>query len=87
MKIKDGYMLREIDNTAMVIPMGTRSVDLRGIIKLNDAGAFLWKKLQVGMNCTDLVIALLDEYDVEEAEAIKDVDSFIDSLEQAGLLE
>ncbi|MDD2362423.1 MAG: PqqD family protein [Oscillospiraceae bacterium] len=87
MKIMSGYMLREVGGESIVVPVGSRTVDLRGIIKLNGTAAFLWKMLQDDCTCQELITAMLDEYDVDEETAEKDVKRFIESLEQNNLLE
>ncbi len=87
MKIKSGYMLREIGGESIVVPVGSRTVDLRGIIKLNDTAAFLWKKLEKECSRQQLVDDLLQEFDVDEQTASHDVDKFIENLNQNNLTE
>ena len=87
MKIKNGYMLREIGGESIVVPVGSRTVDLRGIIKLNDTAAFLWKKLEKVCNRQELIDALLQEFEVDEHTASHDVDKFIENLDQNNLME
>ena len=44
MKIKDGYMVREVAGSQIVVPVGERTVDFNGIITLNETAAFLcWR--------------------------------------------
>ena len=45
MKIKDGYMLRELDDMAIVVAVGKRAVEFNGMITLNSLGTFIWKCL------------------------------------------
>ena len=87
MKIMNGYMLREVGGESIVVPVGSRTVDLRGIIKLNGTAAFLWKKLENERTRDELVSAMLEEYDVDAKTAENDVDRFIDSLRENNLLE
>lgn len=87
MKIKDDFILKEIAGSYVVVPVRQRSVDFSGIIKLTESGAFLWKILINGAEKQDLVSALLDEYEVDEATAAADVDRFISSLNDADILE
>lgn len=87
MKIKNGYMLREIGGESIVVPVGSRTVDLRGIIKLNETAAFLWKKLEIGCSRQGLIDALLQEFEVDEQTASHDVDKFIENLSQNNLTE
>lgn len=87
MKIKDGFLLRTLGDTHVVVPVGQASVDLRGMISLNATGAFLWEALQTEQSHDELVAKLLDAYDVEEARAAQDVARFVELLREHELLE
>ena len=87
MKIKDDFILKKIAGSYVVVPVRKRAVDFSGIIKLSESGAFLWKLLEKGAERDELVAALLGEYDVDEATASADADRFINSLNEAGLIE
>ena len=45
MKVKDGYILRQVADSYVVIPLATETVNFDGIINLNKAGALLWDLL------------------------------------------
>ena len=86
MKIKDGYILREVAGEYVVIPSG-EDLDLNLMITLNETGSFLWQKLTDGATEEELVKALLAEYDVDEARAANAVASFIAKLRDQDFLE
>lgn len=86
MKIKDGFVLKKIAGSYVVVPVRTRAVDFSGIIKLTETGAFLWKLLEKGADREELISSLLSEYEVDEATAAADVDRFVDKLGEADLL-
>lgn len=86
MKIKDGFILREVAGSYIVVAVGSAVKTFNGVINLNQTGAFLWELLQKGAEKEDLVKALLGEYEVDEQTASKDVDVFIEKLEQANLI-
>ncbi|MBO7345882.1 MAG: PqqD family protein [Clostridia bacterium] len=86
MKIKDGFILREVAGSYIVVAVGSAVKTFNGVINLNQTGAFLWELLQKGAEKEDLVKALLEEYEVDEQTASKDVDVFIEKLEQANLI-
>jgi len=86
MKIKDGFMLREVAEQWVVIPLGERVVEFNGLISLNESGAFLWRLLQQEASEEDLVQALLAEYDIDEDAARADVREFIRDISQRSLL-
>ena len=85
MKLKDGFILREIAGQTVVVPtMG--DLDLNMMITLNDTGAFLWERLQEDVSEDELVCALLQEYDVDEATARRSVAAFVGNLKENGFL-
>lgn len=77
MRIKEGFMLRNIAGQWVVVPLGTRVVEFNGIMTLNESGAVLWRKLEQEADEDDLVREILAEYDVDEATAKADVREFI----------
>lgn len=87
MKIKEGYLLREVAGSHVVVPTGKAALDFSGVITLNETGAFLWKQLARDKSEEELLIALLDEYDTGEEKAKADITAFIAKLKAAGLLE
>lgn len=87
MKLKDGFVLREIAGSFMVVPVGKRTQEVPGVIALTESGALLWKKLEEGSDEKDLVAALLDEYEVSEEQAAADVAAFVKKAADEGLFE
>ena len=85
MKLKDGFILREVAGQTVVLPVGG-DLDLNMMITLNETGAFLWKQLENENDEAGLVAALLAEYDVDEATAKTAVDGFVAKLNENGFL-
>ena len=86
MKIKDGFILREVAGSYLVVAVGTAVKQFNGMINLNETGAFLWRLLEKGATEEESVSALLKEYDVDEETAKADVKAFTNKLTEAGLL-
>ena len=86
-KLKEGFLLRQVADNWVVLPVGQRSVDFNGMLSLNDSGALLWKALDQGGDREALADALTAEYEVDRATALADVDEFLHRLAQAGCLE
>ncbi len=86
-KIKEGFMLREVAGSYAVVPVGKASLQFKGMITLNETGAFLWKNLAEGIEKEELLKKMLAEYDVLESEASKHINQFIEKLEKSGILE
>ena len=86
MKIKEGYVLREVAGNNIVVNVGG-SVDFNGMITLNETGALLWRTLEQNADEKTLVQALLEEYDIDEQTALTDVKRFINKLKDAEIVE
>ena len=85
MKLKEGFVLRQVAGETVVIPSGD-TLDLNMMIALNDTGKVLWEALEKGAEEADLVAALLAEYEVSEEQAQKSVASFVAKLNENGFL-
>ncbi len=86
MRIKEGYILRKIAGSDIVIPVGNNIADFYGIISLNETAAFLWNVLKEKKEVQNLVDAMIKEYEVGADTAKQDVDTFVSQLQQAGIL-
>ena len=87
MKIKEGFLLRQVGGNNVIVPVGAQSVDFRCIITLNELGAFLWQKLTADCTVEDLVNAVLAEYDATADIVTPDVERFVASLREKNLLD
>lgn len=87
MKIAEGFVLKKIIDQNVVVPLGKRNVNFNTMISLNDSGAFLWEQLQTEKTEEELLAAMLDEYDIDEAKASEGIKVFIGKLKDAKLLE
>lgn len=87
MKVKTGFMLREVAKNYIVVPVGKAGVDFNGIITLNETGAFLWEKLESDISIEQLIIELTNTYNVDNDTAKMDIDNFLKTLNQNHLIE
>ena len=87
MKIKAGFILRNVADQWVVVPIGERVVEVNGILTLSESGAFLWKILEVDTSEAELVKRILIEYDIDEDTAKKDVQAFVEAVRAKGLMD
>ncbi len=86
MKIKEGYLLRQVAGSNIVVPVGEGSMDFSGVITLNEVGAFIWQILEKGADKQEILDKMLAEYDVSRETAEKDIDEYIEKLRGAELI-
>ena len=85
MKIKGNYVLRQVAKTWVVMPLGQSTLDLNGMLTLNETGALLWKTLEQNGDRDAMVKALTGEYNVSAEQALADVERFLNKLAAAGV--
>lgn len=80
MKIKEGFLLREVAGNTVVVPIGDEAVEFNGVITINETGKFIWELMQEGIEKEDLLAKYIKEYNISEEEAKEDIKTFIQIL-------
>ena len=86
MKIKKELVKRDIAGEIILVPVGKTVYDSNGLFILNELGAFLWDRLEKAEDEEELLHAVLNEYEVTEETARKDLRAFLDKLRDMGIL-
>ena len=86
-KRKNGYLLRELGNSYVIVPIAGNQLKFHDMLSLNETGAFLWEQLREEKTEEELLEAVLLDYQVEEETARKDIREFIDQAVKAGILQ
>lgn len=86
MRIRDNLILRKVGDTWAVFPIGEALNDYGNIMKLNETGVFLWRKLAQGCSAEELTEAVVREYEIGRERASQTVMQFLDNLNQEGIL-
>lgn len=87
MKIKKGFIVRQIAGQNVAIAIGEMSKKFHGMIKLNDTGLFIWNLLQNDTTEAEIVDAVTSEYEVDNETATADVRRILGALKDAGIIE
>ncbi|AKH42782.1 Coenzyme PQQ synthesis protein D (PqqD) [Croceibacterium atlanticum] len=84
----EGLSLRE-DVVACDLQGGKALLDLRTskYIKLNETAALIWQWIGEHKTRDEMLAAMVETYDVDEAECRADIESLIGSMKEAGLIE
>jgi len=87
MQINKDFTIQQVGTSYIAVPVGKTSMTFHGMIRLNETGAFIWKKM-AERDCTEdeLVEALLAEYDVEREIAARDVHTLVEQLAKSNVL-
>lgn len=86
MRVNQEFIMREIANEHILIPVGATALKIQGMITLSESGQMLFRKLQEECSEEELVEALLAEYAVEKEKAAADVKAFLAQMQEVGIL-
>ena len=88
MKIKKGFSIKE-ENGVLIIACDKNIIrNFNANIELTDTSAFLWNLLESGEKTKEQMLnALLKEFDISAVLALNNIDVFIRTLKENGIIE
>lgn len=88
MRIKEGFVLRNIVGESVVIGEGLAQINFNKMVCLNSSAAYLWKEVEgKEFSKEDLASLLVKEYEIDEALAAKDAATIAQKWIEAGVVE
>lgn len=75
---------RVIAGEAILIPISRQVQGAGRMLTLNETGSFVWEKLDGQRRLEEILREILDEYEVDEETARRDLLELISSLEETG---
>ena len=87
MRIKDGFILREIQGQHIVVPFGIRAKENTTMITLNNTAALIWEMLQCEISFDKVVEIVSSRFpSVQRERVYEDIALFIDNLRSEGII-
>lgn len=87
MKLRGEFVVRQVLDDIVAIPVGESALQLSGIILLNDVSRVIWQCLEQETTPEEIVRAVTDAFEVDTQEAQADILEFLDKLRGAKLLQ
>jgi len=87
MKLRGEFIVRQVVDQTIAIPVGQTALALNGMIVLNDVSKVIWNCLEQGTELETIVTALVDAFEVSAGQAREDILEFLDKLRNAQLLD
>ena len=89
MKLKSGFVLREVCGQKVIVAEGFEAVDFGHLISLNDSAANIWQIAQQQGDFTVDSIAqeICQQYDIDLNTAQNDIKSLLESWKNLGIVE
>ena len=86
MKMKNGFEIVKIVDDYMLVPVGDQMEQFNGTVVLNEVSAFLLEKMKDDITEEELLKYVIDEYDVDEERARKDIADTIKQMIEIGIV-
>ena len=88
MRIKNGFVLREVCGEQVIMGEGVGALDFGKLLCLNETAAWLWQKASEGdFTIESLADALCGEYDVSAEQAKNDVAAIVAEWQKVNVVE
>ena len=87
MKLKLEFVKRVIAGETFLVPIGEGAKKHSGLFALNEVGSFIWDKLPEAQTESEIVDAILGEYEVSRDEAAADTAEFLDKLRKMEIID
>jgi hypothetical protein len=87
MRYKGQFVVRQVVDEIVAVPVGETAVKLNGMLLLNKVSLVIWNCLEQDTTVDGIVKALTDAFEVSPEEAKADTLEFLEGLRAAGLLE
>lgn len=89
MKIKKGFVLRDVCGEKVIIGEGLDAINFSRMLCLNETASWLWNQAveQKDFTTRSLADALCAEYEVSPEQALADVKETIDKWTKLGVIE
>jgi len=78
---------RVVGGETLIVPVRAKVGDLASIYSFNGTGSLIWKLLESPRTVTQLATAVAQAYEVDPAQAERDVTNFVSEMKSVGLVE
>lgn len=87
MKIKDGYILKDVAGEKIVIATGEQKLNFNGVMTFNSVGADVFNMLDGTNSVEDIANKIAQDYGVSVERVKTDVENLIKKMKEHNLLD
>ena len=87
MKIKDGFILKDVAGSKIAIATGAQRINFNGVITFNDVGAEVFNMLDGTNSVEDIVSKISADYNVDSNIVKNDVEKLIEKMRKHNLID
>lgn len=81
-QLKSKFVSRKVGNEMVLVPLVSNVAQMDTLFNLNETAGFLWENLDENSSVEQLKNQLLENFEVDDATAEKDVKDFLDRIQK-----
>lgn len=85
-KVNPNAVYVEVCDEYLLVAVGEARGKLPQLRKLSESGAFIWRGLECGMTCQEIIDGIMREYEISRDEAAEGFNAFASALLNAGYI-
>ena len=86
MKVSKDFILRQIADEYMLVPIGQAATRFNGLISMNEIGHFIFQALAEETTEDQVADKIIAEYDIDRETSLQDLRDFLQQLRDLGAL-
>ncbi len=83
----DSFVARKLDDELILVPLVGSVADMTGILSLNNVSASIFDAIDGKNSINDIILQLLDEYDVDCEVLENDIEHFFKQAQEKNIIE
>lgn len=87
MKKIEKFIIRDIADDHVMMPIGGTASKFNGLIMANDVAAFIWNHIEKINSAEEMANLICEEFEVEREIALKDTEAIIHEMKKSGWIE
>ncbi len=87
MKLKFNFMINELGDSFVAVPMSDSVESFNGVLKLNEGGAFIIETLNNEISYEDLCAKVAEKFSITVEEAKENMEPLFEKLREENLIE
>ena len=87
MRLNSEFSVCEVSGQSFLVPTGSKTMDVNKMMDLNDTALFIINALKKkDQSFDELLVAMMDEYEVDMQTASADLSEFIEVAKRSGVI-
>lgn len=87
MKKLEEFIVRNIADEYVMMPVGSTALKFNGLVMANEVSAFIWENIDNVNNAEEMTTLICQEFDVTYEEALADTSYMIEQMKKAKWIE